>query len=104
MAALLFGLAVVLLVVGIPIVTAMGLSSYVFALANGIEPINLVNVLDVDKPDEDIVDQLMQGLHAAATECIATSVTGRSWMDASHNTAPPSRTQMTGRFVTRAAT
>ena len=38
MAALLFGLAVVLLVVGIPIVTAMGLSSYVFALANGIEP------------------------------------------------------------------
>ena len=38
-------------------------------VANGIEPINLVNVLDVDKPDEDIVDQLMQGLHAAATEC-----------------------------------
>ena len=38
-------------------------------VANGIEPINLVNVLDVDKPDEDIVDQLMQGLYAAATEC-----------------------------------
>ena len=38
-------------------------------VANGIEPINLVNVLDVDKPDEEIVDQLMQGLHAAATEC-----------------------------------
>ena len=38
-------------------------------VANGIEPVNLVNVLDVDKPDEEIVDQLMQGLHAAATEC-----------------------------------
>ena len=38
-------------------------------VANGIEPINLVNVLDVDKPDEEIVDQLMQGLHAAAMEC-----------------------------------
>ncbi len=38
-------------------------------VANGIEPVNLVNVLDVDKPDEEIVEQLMQGLHAAATEC-----------------------------------
>lgn len=38
-------------------------------VANGIEPVNLVNVLDVDKPDEEIVDQLMQGLHAACTEC-----------------------------------
>ena len=38
-------------------------------VANGIEPVNLVNVLDVDKPDEEIIDQLMQGLHAAATEC-----------------------------------
>ena len=38
-------------------------------VANGIEPINLVNVLDVDKPDEEIIDQLMEGLHAAATEC-----------------------------------
>ena len=38
-------------------------------VANGIEPINLVNVLDVDKPDEDIIDQLMEGLHAAAMEC-----------------------------------
>ena len=38
-------------------------------VANGIEPINLVNVLDVDKPDEEIIDQLMEGLHAAAMEC-----------------------------------
>ena len=38
-------------------------------VANGIEPVNLVNVLDVDKPDEEIVDQLMQGLHAACMEC-----------------------------------
>jgi phosphoribosylformylglycinamidine cyclo-ligase len=38
-------------------------------VANGIEPINLVNVLDVDKPDEAIIDELMEGLHAAATEC-----------------------------------
>jgi len=38
-------------------------------VANGIEPVNLVNVLDVDKPDEEIIDQLMQGLHAAAMEC-----------------------------------
>ena len=38
-------------------------------VANGIEPVNLVNVLDVDKPDEEIVDQLMQGLHAACLEC-----------------------------------
>jgi phosphoribosylformylglycinamidine cyclo-ligase len=38
-------------------------------VANGIEPINLVNVLDVDKPDEEKVDQLMEGLHAAAMEC-----------------------------------
>jgi phosphoribosylformylglycinamidine cyclo-ligase len=29
-------------------------------VANGIERSNLVNVLDVDKPDEEIVDQLMQ--------------------------------------------
>ncbi len=38
-------------------------------VANGIEPINLVNVLDVDKPDEAIVDELMEGLHDAAMEC-----------------------------------
>ncbi len=38
-------------------------------VANGIEPINLVNVLDVDRPDEAIIDELMEGLHAAAMEC-----------------------------------
>lgn len=38
-------------------------------VANGIEPINLVNVLDVDRPDEDTIDQLMRGLHDAAMEC-----------------------------------
>ncbi len=38
-------------------------------VANGIEPMNLVNVLDVDKPDEAIVDELMEGLHDAAMEC-----------------------------------
>jgi phosphoribosylformylglycinamidine cyclo-ligase len=38
-------------------------------VANGIEPVNLVNVLDVDKPDEAIVDELMRGLHDACMEC-----------------------------------
>ena len=38
-------------------------------VANGIEPVNLVNVLDVDKPDEEIIDQLMRGLHDACMEC-----------------------------------
>ena len=38
-------------------------------VANGIEPMNLVNVLDVDKPDEGIIDELMEGLHAASVEC-----------------------------------
>jgi len=38
-------------------------------VANGIEPINLVNVLDVDKPDQDTIDQLMRGLHDAAVKC-----------------------------------
>jgi phosphoribosylformylglycinamidine cyclo-ligase len=38
-------------------------------VANGIEPINLVNVLDVDKPDEEIIDSLMRGLHDGCMEC-----------------------------------
>ena len=38
-------------------------------VANGIEPVNLVNVLDVDKPDEEIIDELMRGLHDACKEC-----------------------------------
>lgn len=34
--------------------------------ANGIEPVNLTNILDVDRLDADIVDKLMKGLHDAA--------------------------------------
>jgi len=34
--------------------------------ANGIETVNLSNILDVDLLDSDIVDQLMRGLHDAA--------------------------------------
>jgi len=34
--------------------------------ANGIEPTNLSNILDVDHLDREIVDQLMHGLHDAA--------------------------------------
>lgn len=34
--------------------------------ANGVEPVNLSNILDVDFLDADVVDQLMRGLHLAA--------------------------------------
>jgi len=34
--------------------------------ANGIEPVNLSNILDVDVLDHSIVDELMKGLHDAA--------------------------------------
>jgi len=34
--------------------------------ANGMEPVNLTNILDVDHLDHDIVDALMRGLHVAA--------------------------------------
>ncbi|HDT12386.1 MAG TPA: phosphoribosylformylglycinamidine cyclo-ligase [Candidatus Marinimicrobia bacterium] len=34
--------------------------------ANGIEPVNLSNILDVDHLDHDIIDSLMQGLYEAA--------------------------------------
>ena len=34
--------------------------------ANGIETVNLSNILDVDFLDADIVDQLMEGLYKAA--------------------------------------
>jgi len=35
--------------------------------ANGVEPTNLTNILDVDRLDERVVDELMRGLHAAAS-------------------------------------
>jgi phosphoribosylformylglycinamidine cyclo-ligase len=34
--------------------------------AAGVEPVNLSNILDVDRLDERVVDALMRGLHAAA--------------------------------------
>ncbi len=34
--------------------------------ANGIEPVNLTNILDVDRLDVQVVDDLMRGLHDAA--------------------------------------
>ncbi|MFH1465496.1 MAG: AIR synthase related protein [Pseudomonadota bacterium] len=34
--------------------------------AAGVEPVNLSNILDVDRLDEAVVDSLMRGLHAAA--------------------------------------
>jgi phosphoribosylformylglycinamidine cyclo-ligase len=36
--------------------------------ANGIEPTNLSNILDVDRLDETVVDELVRGLAAAAVE------------------------------------
>lgn len=43
--------------------------------ANGIEPVNLSNVLDVDFLDPDVVDQLMAGLYRAA-RLAGAAVTG----------------------------
>ncbi len=37
-------------------------------VANGIEPVNLTNILDVDRLDHRVVDQLMKGLHDAAKQ------------------------------------
>ncbi|MDD5582125.1 MAG: AIR synthase-related protein [Candidatus Marinimicrobia bacterium] len=44
-------------------------------VANGIEPVNLSNILDVDYLDHEIVDALMRGLYRAAKEARIT-VTG----------------------------
>ncbi len=61
--------------------------------ANGIEPVNLSNVLDVDYLDSEVVDQLMEGLYRAARQAGA-AVTGgeiaelgariRGWGDGMH--------------------
>ncbi|MFV0452513.1 MAG: TRAP transporter large permease [Propioniciclava sp.] len=42
MPALLFGIALLLLILGVPIVTALGLSSTIFAYANGIQPVVVI--------------------------------------------------------------
>ncbi|HEY3446741.1 MAG TPA: AIR synthase related protein [Myxococcales bacterium] len=44
--------------------------------ANGIEPTNLTNILDVDKLDERVVDELMRGLSQAALESGVSVVGG----------------------------
>ncbi len=44
--------------------------------ATGIEPVNLNNVLDVDRLDHEVVDALMRGLHAAATQAGVAVVGG----------------------------
>ncbi len=44
-------------------------------VANGVEPCDLSNILDVDRLDEDSVEALMRGLHAAAEQA-GVAVTG----------------------------
>jgi phosphoribosylformylglycinamidine cyclo-ligase len=44
-------------------------------VCNGVEPTNLSNILDVDRLEERIVDDLLTGLARAATEC-GVAVTG----------------------------
>ena len=44
-------------------------------VANGFQPTNLSNILDVDHLDEQIVDELMKGLHNASKEA-SIAVTG----------------------------
>ncbi len=44
--------------------------------ANGVEPTNLTNVLDVDRLDERVVDELMRGLSQACTEAGVAVVGG----------------------------
>ena len=44
-------------------------------VATGVEPVNLSNILDVDRLDHAVVDQLMKGLHDAAKQA-GIAVTG----------------------------
>ncbi len=44
-------------------------------VASGVEPVNLSNILDVDRLDHAVVDKLMQGLHDAAKQT-GIAVTG----------------------------
>jgi len=43
--------------------------------ANGLEPTNISNIIDVDQLDYGVIDQLMQGLYKAAEEC-SVSISG----------------------------
>jgi phosphoribosylformylglycinamidine cyclo-ligase len=61
--------------------------------ANGVEPVNVSNILDVDHLDADVVDQLMRGLHEAARVAGVAVVGGeiaelgsrvRGWGDGMH--------------------
>lgn len=84
--------------------------------ANGIETVNLSNILDVDLLDRAIVDQLMQGLHDAA-QFARISVTGGeiaelggriagygpkmhfNWCATGVGILPPDREMIDGRLV-----
>ncbi len=84
--------------------------------ANGVEPTNLTNVLDVDHLDEAVVEDLMRGLHAAAEAAGVAVVGGEiaelggrvggwgdgmhfNWCAAAVGVLPPGREPIDGRRV-----